>query len=66
MIWSNWSDFFAMGGYAFYVWGSYGLTAVLMIAEVVLVLRRRRNVVAQLARSVDVESERGVNDESTQ
>jgi heme exporter protein D len=22
MIWASWSDFFAMGGYALYVWGS--------------------------------------------
>lgn len=55
MIWASWSDFFAMGGYAFYVWGSYGVTAVLMIAEVVLVMRRRRDVLVRLARTVSDE-----------
>lgn len=50
MIWASWSDFFAMGGYAFFVWGSYGVTAVLMIAEVVLVMRRHRSVLARLGR----------------
>jgi heme exporter protein D len=40
----NWNDFFYMGGYAFYVWGSYGVTAVLLLAEVLLVLARRRRV----------------------
>ena len=26
----NWIDFFHMGGYAFYVWTSWGLTAVVL------------------------------------
>jgi heme exporter protein D len=36
------SDFFAMGGYAFYVWGSYGVTAALLALEVLLLLKRKR------------------------
>jgi heme exporter protein D len=48
------SEFFAMGGYAFYVWTSYGLTFVLMFIGVIkpllankrilhgLLLRRKR------------------------
>ena len=31
-----------MGGYAFYVWGSYLLTIAAMAGEVFLLLRRRR------------------------
>ena len=27
----NWQEFFAMGGYAFYVWTSYGITFALLI-----------------------------------
>jgi len=27
MVWNSASDFFAMGGYGLYVWGSYGVTA---------------------------------------
>ena len=38
----NWSEFFSMGGYAFYVWGSYLATLILMGGEVVLVVRRRK------------------------
>jgi len=34
------SEFFAMGGYAFYVWGSYGVTFLLLFIEVVLLMRR--------------------------
>jgi heme exporter protein D len=40
------SEFFAMGGYALYVWGSFGVTALLMVAEPVL-LRSRRKIVLQ-------------------
>lgn len=42
MTWGSWSDFLAMGGYAFYVWGSYAVTAALMAAEIVAVRRRKR------------------------
>ncbi|HZM32941.1 MAG TPA: heme exporter protein CcmD [Burkholderiales bacterium] len=36
------SEFFAMGGYAWYVWGSYGVTFALLALEVVLLLKRSR------------------------
>jgi heme exporter protein D len=36
------SDFFAMGGYAFYVWGSYGATFALLAIEVILLMKRKR------------------------
>jgi heme exporter protein D len=37
------SDFFAMGGYAFYVWGAYGVTALLVGAEIVAVRARLKS-----------------------
>ena len=43
------SEFFAMGGYAFYVWGSYGLAAVILVANVVLPWRRHRDLLRRLA-----------------
>jgi heme exporter protein D len=36
------SDFLAMGGYAWYVWGSYGVTFVLLAAEVAALIRRSK------------------------
>ena len=36
------SDFFAMGGYAWYVWGSYGVTFLALLLEVVLLMKRSR------------------------
>ncbi len=50
MIWASWSDFFAMGGYGLFVWGSYGVTLALMVAELVLLVRRKRGLLAQLGR----------------
>ncbi len=40
----NWSKFFTMGGYALYVWGSYGVTFVLLSAEVLMLLKRKRDL----------------------
>jgi heme exporter protein D len=34
------SEFLAMGGYAFYVWGAYGVTFVLLAIEVIVLLKR--------------------------
>jgi heme exporter protein D len=36
------ADFLSMGGYALYVWGSYGLTAIVLIAEVISLRKRER------------------------
>jgi heme exporter protein D len=36
------SEFLAMGGYGFYVWGSYGVTFALLAVEVVLLMKRKR------------------------
>ena len=41
----DWGKFFSMGGYAVYVWGSYGLAFVLMVGEVLMLLKRKRNLV---------------------
>ena len=38
----NWSEFFSMGGYGFYVWGSY-LTALILLGGEVLLLMRRKS-----------------------
>ena len=42
MVWNSWSDFFAMGGYGLYVWGSFGVTAAVIAAEIWSVIARRR------------------------
>ena len=42
--WSSWSDFFSMGGFGLYVWGSYGITLVLLVGEVLMLWKRKRNI----------------------
>ena len=49
MIWSSPSEFFAMGGYALYVWLAYGVTAACMLVEPLLALRRRRRALRDAA-----------------
>lgn len=53
MNWNSASEFFAMGGYGLYVWGSYGLTLVLMVLEPWLVARRRRRALQQARDSAE-------------
>jgi heme exporter protein D len=48
MQWHSATEFFAMGGYALYVWGSFGATAVVMAAEIWQVRARRREIVRNL------------------
>ncbi|OED42343.1 heme exporter protein CcmD [Chromatiales bacterium (ex Bugula neritina AB1)] len=41
------TEFFAMGGYAIYVWPSFGLTLVVMtIIQCASILRRRKAIAA--------------------
>lgn len=44
------AEFFSMGGYAFYVWGSYGVTALALLAEVLVQRRRRRTLLRRMGR----------------
>jgi len=50
MNWGSASAFFEMGGYGLYVWGSYGVAALLMLAEPWLVHRRLRRSLRDAAR----------------
>lgn len=49
------TEFFAMGGYAFYVWSAYGITALAVIIEVVSI-RSRRNRALDEARAATPET----------
>ncbi|HWN30492.1 MAG TPA: heme exporter protein CcmD [Burkholderiales bacterium] len=51
MNWASWSDFLAMGGYALYVWGSYGVVLGLLVMEIVLLILRKRGILRELMRS---------------
>ena len=40
------SEFLSMGGYAWYVWGSYGVTVLVLVFEVIALRRRAREAKA--------------------
>lgn len=40
----TWSEFFTMGGYGFYVWGSYLIAFLLMGGEVALLIKRKKSL----------------------
>ena len=42
MNWGSASEFFAMGGYGLYVWGSYAVTFVCIAIELASLWLRRR------------------------
>ena len=42
MNWNGVRDFIAMGGYGLYVWGSFGMALVVIVAELVQLAARRR------------------------
>ena len=46
--WQSWSQFWNMDGYGLYIWGSYGVTLVCMLAEPLLASRRRRQALDQV------------------
>ncbi len=48
MQWNSVAEFLDMGGYAFYVWGSFGITALVVVYEVWEVRARRRDVLRNL------------------
>lgn len=43
----NWSEFFSMGGYAFYVWGSYAIALLALGGEVLLLRQRKKTLKAR-------------------
>jgi len=55
MQWNSVSEFFAMGGYALYVWGSFGLTAAVMIIEVLTVRKQRHDILRNLRQELQSE-----------
>ncbi len=42
------AEFFAMKGYAFYIWSSYGLALLIFIVETAMVRHRRKITLQQL------------------
>ena len=56
MRWESWSQFWDMGGYGLYVWGSYAVTALLMGVEVWMAVHRHRQARLNAHISLDEEN----------
>ncbi|MFM1926203.1 MAG: hypothetical protein RIT44_2009 [Pseudomonadota bacterium] len=57
MIWSSATEFWAMGGYAVYVWGSVGVTAALLVLEVLWVRMARVQALDAVCEAIDAAHE---------
>jgi heme exporter protein D len=53
MIWTSFSEFWAMGGYGVYVWGSMGVSAALMLLEVWMARVGRRHALDAVCEAMD-------------
>ena len=56
IYWNSFSDFIAMGGYGTYVWGSFGVTALIMLIEPIVAIRNQTKLIARLKRQLRAES----------
>jgi heme exporter protein D len=69
MNWNSASEFFAMGGYGLYVWGSYGVTALWMLSEPFAVRSRLRSALSNIDNDSQMdssmESQRDTQNENT-
>jgi heme exporter protein D len=52
----NWAEFFHMGGYAFFVWTSYGLTLIVIVANIVSPIMQRKKVILRIKRTIKREA----------
>jgi heme exporter protein D len=57
MEWASWSDFWHMGGYGFYVWGSFGATALAVLIEIMFLRRSSADTRRRLKRMQQWESQ---------
>ena len=48
MHFASFSDFMAMGGYAFYVWLSFGLTLVCLVGIIISTRMKTRSLLGEL------------------
>ena len=46
--WNNFFDFLAMGGYAFYGWGSFLAVAIIMFFEIVIIKKNYQKTIQKL------------------
>ena len=48
----SWSEFFHMGGYATFVWSSYGLALVMVVFNIVSPMLEHKRVISRVKRAM--------------
>lgn len=48
----SWTEFFHMGGYAVFVWSSYGLALLMVVVSVVSPMIERKRIIARVKRAI--------------
>lgn len=61
MIWQSASEFWAMGGYGVYVWGSMGVSAALLALEVLLARAGRQQALSEVCEAMEAVENADVN-----
>jgi heme exporter protein D len=51
----SFGEFLSMGGYGVYVWSSYGIAAVVLVASLVVPAQKHRLLIARLRRRIQQE-----------
>lgn len=59
MNWTSPGEFFSMGGYGAYVWGSLSVTVAVLLVEFVLLAKRRRAALARVKHNTALRREVG-------
>jgi heme exporter protein D len=49
-MWNSPAEFFAMGGYALYVWSSFGVCALILVLEPLSIRARFKKILLRLKR----------------
>ncbi|MBU3578300.1 heme exporter protein CcmD [Polynucleobacter sp. UK-Kesae-W10] len=47
-MWNSPAEFFAMGGYALYIWSSFGVCAVILLLEPLTICYRKKAIIRRL------------------
>ena len=55
----SWSEFLHMGGYAVFVWSSYGLALVMVVFNIVSPMLERKRVISRVKRAIKREAKSG-------
>jgi heme exporter protein D len=56
MIWNSFGDFLSMGGYGLYVWGSMGMSALVLLIEVWQARQGRERALRQVRHELQARS----------